>query len=245
GFMKNILFLILILTFSFSMAQKKFDYESKWKQIEKQEQEGLLNSLLPEVNSIYQNAKKDKNSQQIIRALLYQSKIAMVTSDDEDVEIQIVENFEKEIAEAKGIDKSVLQSMLAEMYFNYYREHQWEINERTETSESTGTDFRFWTENSLQQKAMELYLQSNENQKELQNEPIEKWDYLLTKVEETRPLRPTLYDLLAHRAVRFLQTENNYYYGSNYNETDKLSKKEWVRVILTNLTRFHFILENK
>ncbi|MFA7687191.1 MAG: alpha-2-macroglobulin family protein [Moheibacter sp.] len=243
--MKNILFLLLIFICSFSFAQKKFDYDSKWKAIDKQEQEGLLKNLLPEVNAIYQNAKKDKNSQQIIRALLYQSKIAMVTSDDEDVEIQIVENFEKEIAEAKGIDKSVLQSMLAEMYFNYYREHQWEINERTETSESTGTDFRFWTENSFRQKAMELYLQSIENQKELQNEPIEKWDYLLTKVEETRPLRPTLYDLLAHRAVRFLQTENNYYYGSNYNETDKLSKKEWVRVILTNLTRFHFMLENK
>src|SRR5690606_17739962 len=201
--MKNFLFLIIILTFSFSMAQKKFDYNSKWKEIEKQEQDGLLKSVLPSVNSIYTQAKNDKNSQEIIRALLYQSKIAIATSDDDDTEVQIVENFQKEISEAKGMDKSVLQSMLAELYFNYYQEHQWEINERTETSESTGDDFRFWTENIFRQKSTELFLQSIESQRELQNEPIANWDYLLTKAEETRSLRPTLYDFLAHRAIRF------------------------------------------
>lgn len=209
--MKNILFLILILTFSFSMAQKKFDYESKWKAIEKQEQEGLLNSLLPEVNLIYAQAKKDRNSQQIIRALLYQSKIAIATSDEKDTEIQIVENFQNEISEAKGIEKSVLESMLAEMYFNYYLENQWEINERTETSESTGTDFRFWTENTFRQKAKELYLQSIENQKELLKVPIENWDYILNKVKETQSLRPTLYDLLAHRAIDFFKNQEFVY----------------------------------
>jgi len=209
--MKKYFSLIIILIFSFSMAQKKFDYDSKWKEIEKQEENGMLKSVLPAVNLIYQQAKKEKNSQQAIRALLYQSKIAMATSDDDNTEIQIVENFEKEISEAKGVDKSVLQSMLAELYFSYYRQHQWEINERTETSESTGTDFRFWTENIFRQKTSDLYLQSIENQKELQNEPISKWDYILNKVRETESLRPTLYDLLAHRAIFYLQ---NQYYDS-------------------------------
>src|SRR5690554_3608594 len=166
--MKKYIFLFLTLIFTFAMAQK-FDYNSKWKEIEKQEENGMLKSVLPAVNSIYAQAKKDKNSQQIIRALLYQSKIAIATSDDDNIELQIVESFQKEILEAKGMDKSVLQSMLAELYFNYYRQHQWKINERTETSESTGEDFRFWTENIFQQKSAELFLQSIENQKELQN----------------------------------------------------------------------------
>lgn len=200
--MKNLLIIILTLNFTFAMAQK-FDYNSKWKDIETQEENGMLKSVLPAVNSIYAQAKKDKNSQQIIRALLYQSKIAIATSDDDNIELQIVESFQKEILEAKGMDKSVLQSMLAELYFNYYRQHQWKINQRTETAESTGNDFRFWTENIFQQKSAELFLQSIENQKELQNEPIGNWDYLLTKAEETRSLRPTLYDFVAHRAIQF------------------------------------------
>lgn len=242
--MKNFLFLIIILTFSFSMAQKKFDYNSKWKEIETQEANGLLKSVLPAVNSIYAQAKKDKNSQEIIRALLYQSKIAIATSDDDNTELQIVENFQKEISEAKGMHKSVLQSMLAELYFNYYRENQWKINQRTETSESTGNDFRFWTENIFQQKSAELYLQSIENQKELQNEPIGNWDYLLTKVEESRSLRPTLYDFLAHRAIQFFQTENNYYYRGNYDAKSNEEKKEKVWQILKNLSAFHLQKNN-
>src|SRR5690554_3612355 len=211
--MKKPFFLILLLIFSFSMAQKKFDYDSQWKQIEKQEEAGLLKSMLVPVTTIYAQAKKDRNTQQIIRALLYQSKIVLITSDDDDVELQIVGNFEKEISEAKGIEKSVLQSVLAEMYFNYYQQNQWTINERTEISENNSTDFRFWTENIFQQKITELYLQSIENQKLLQKEPIANWNYILNKVKETENLRPTLYDLLAHRAIEFFQTENNYYYG--------------------------------
>ncbi|MDD3773384.1 MAG: hypothetical protein PHC38_12130, partial [Weeksellaceae bacterium] len=199
--MKKPFFLILLLIFSFSMAQKKFDYDSQWKQIEKQEEAGLLKSMLVPVTTIYAQAKKDRNTQQIIRALLYQSKIVLITSDDDDVELQIVGNFEKEISEAKGIEKSVLQSVLAEMYFNYYQQNQWTINERTEISENNSTDFRFWTENIFQQKITELYLQSIENQKLLQKEPIANWNYILNKVKETENLRPTLYDLLAHRAI--------------------------------------------
>ncbi len=241
--MKNLLIIILTLNFTFAMAQK-FDYNSKWKDIETQEENGMLKSVLPSVNSIYTQAKKDKNSQEIIRALLYQSKIAIATSDDDNTELQIVENFQKEISEAKGMDKSVLQSMLAELYFNYYRENQWKINQRTETAESTGDDFRFWTENIFQQKSAELYLQSIENQKESQNEPIGNWDYLLTKVEESRSLRPTLYDFLAHRAIQFFQTENNYYYRGNYDAKSNEEKKEKVLQILKNLSAFHLQKNN-
>jgi len=226
------------------MAQKKYDYESKWKAIEKQEADGLLKSTLPTVNEIYSQAKKDKNSQQIIRALLYQSKIAIGTSDDDDTEIQIVQNFEKEINEAKGNEKAVLQSMLAELYFQYYQQHQWEINERTETSENTGEDFRFWTENIFRQKSSDLYLKSIENQKDLENEPIEKWDYILNKVKETQSLRPTLYDLLAHRAINFFQSENNYYYRRNYDENTNQEKKEKIIQILKDLTALHLQKNN-
>ncbi|MGB6083655.1 alpha-2-macroglobulin family protein [Moheibacter sp.] len=242
------------------MAQKKFDYNSKWKEIEKQEQDGLLKSVLPAVNSIYAQAKKDKNSQEIIRALLYQSKIAIATSDDDDTELQIVENFQKEIFEAKGIDKSVLQSMLAELYFNYYQENQWKINQRTETAESTGNDFRFWTENIFQQKSAELYQQSIENQKELQNEPIGNWDYLLTKAEETRSLRPTLYDFLAHRAIRFFSfflyvspysssVGTEAYFSlldlaNSYGDGKKINRKDFLVSTYKNLSAFHLQKNN-
>ena len=221
------------------MAQNKFDYESRWKQIEKQEEDGLLKSTLSAVNEIYSQAKKDKNAQQIIRSLLYQSKIAIATSDEDDVELDIIQNFEQEMAAAKPIDKAVMQSILAEMFQTYYQQNQWKINERTETADSTGKDFRFWTESVFQKKTSDLYLKSIENQKELQNEPIEKWDYLLNKVTETRNLRPTLYDLLAHRTIQFFQAERSYYYRSNYSADDEKFKEEKIKAIYADLIAFH------
>jgi uncharacterized protein YfaS (alpha-2-macroglobulin family) len=239
-FMKKLFFLILILTYSFSMAQKKFDYDSKWKEIEKAEKNGLQKTNLPTIQEIYAQAKKDKNTQQIVKFLLYQSKILLQTSDDEEeTHLGIIQNFEKEIAEAKGIDKNVLNSLLAELYFHYYLTHSWEIEDRTETAESSGTDFRFWTSHIFQQKSLELYRKSLENPKLLQNEPIQKWSYLLNEVKETSSLRPTLYDLLGHRAIHFLKTEEGAYYKIVYNEKESKAKREEMLHILHDLAAFH------
>src|SRR5690606_12188076 len=103
----------------------------------------------------------------------------------------------------------------------------------------------FWTENIFRQKTMDLYLQSIENQKELQSQPIADWNYILTKVKETESLRPTLYDLLAHRAIQFFNTENNYYYRGNYDAKSNQEKKEKILEILENLSAFHFQKNNQ
>ncbi len=220
------------------MAQK-FDYDSKWKSIEKQKEKGLSKSLLTDVNVIYAQAKKDKNAQQIIKSLLVQSGILMNTSDDDDIELEIVQNFENEIKEAKGVEKAILQSMYAEMLYGYYKENQWVINERTNVETATNTDFRFWTENTFRQKCTEFYLASIENPKQLKEQPIANWSYLLNEEKETREFRPTLYDLLAHRAIDFFQEESRYFYGSNYDEETEQQKKENIKRILNDLIAFH------
>lgn len=221
------------------MAQKKYDYDSKWNEIEKQEKKGLSKSLLNSVDEIYLQSKKDKNAQQLIRALFYQSRIAMETSDDDDNDIEIVRKFEKEINDSKGVEKAILQSILAEMFADYYNSNQWDINDRTNTEETSGTDFRFWTENIFRQKITELYLSSIENSKILKDQPISNWDYLLEKEKETQDFRPTLYDLLAHRAIDFFQTEKQYFYGSNYDEETEQKKKENIILILKDLILAH------
>lgn len=48
------------------MAQNNFDYESKWKKIQNAEKDGLNKSNLSDISEIYSQAKKDKNTQQIL-----------------------------------------------------------------------------------------------------------------------------------------------------------------------------------
>lgn len=227
------------------MAQNKFDYESKWKEIEKKEADGLLKTLLPIINEIYEHAKKGNNDQQLIKSLLYQSKISLITSDDIDDKVKIIQNFENELASSQGIEKSILQSMLAELYFNYYQQNQWQINERTDLQEDTGSDFRFWTENIFQQKISESYLKSLTDQKNLQNDPVQNWEYILNPAEENRDLRPTIYDLLAHRAIEYFQSEDNYYYGRNFDQKYEEEKNKNIQKILNDLIAFHKQKNNK
>lgn len=244
--MKKLFFFLIILIHSLSMAQNNFDYESKWKKIQNAEKDGLNKSNLSDISEIYSQAKKDKNTQQIIKSLLYQSKVLLQTSDDdEEIHLGIIQKFENEIADAKGIDQNVLYSLLAELYFNYYQINQWEINDRTETQESTGEDFRFWTESNFQKKATELYQKSIHNPESLQKESIEKWTYLLNEQKETKNLRPTLYDLLAHRAIQFYQTEENYFYGNNYNPKESDAKRAAMMQIFNDLAAFHLAKNNQ
>lgn len=259
--MKKIFSLIIILIFSLSMAQNKFDYESKWKQIEKQEQEGFLKSTLATVNEIYDQAKKDKNTQQVIRAMLYQSKIAMTTSDEGSIEPEIIQKFKNEIAEANPVEKAFLQSMLAEMYFTYYQQHQWEIGERTNTEEATTDDLRYWTENTFRKNITELYLASLKEKEILQKEDLKKWEYLLNKEEKNRHLRPTLYDLLAHRAVNYFKGYTNYDYAvydavvevvaaavdssDSSDSNDENNSKVIITQVLNDLIQFHQAKNNR
>ncbi|WP_159447490.1 alpha-2-macroglobulin family protein [Moheibacter sediminis] len=237
------------------MAQKKFDYDSKWKQIEKQEQDGLLKSTLPAVDEIYSKAKKDKNSQQIIRAMLYQSKIVIVTSDKGDIEPEIITKFKNEIAEAKPVEKAFLHSMLAEMLYQYYQQNQWEIGERTNIEEATTDDLRYWTENTFRKNISELYLASIKEKEILKKEDLKNWESVLNKEEKNRNLRPTLYDLLAHRAISYFSGYTNYDYypmeviavetDEGGNEINSTQSKTQVVQILKDLIIFHTKSNNR
>jgi len=237
--MKKYTLLILILSFTFTMAQNTFDYSSEWKKIEKLETNGLNKSLLPLVQTIYQQAKKDQNSEQLIRALFYQSKILQSTSDNENIEVEIIRNFENEIQHAKGTDKSFLESILAELYANYYESNSWTIMRRTETEEKTTDDFRFWTRKSFQQNINELYLNSIKGDKSLKSESIENWKYLLLEVPETHEFRPTLYDFLAYRIIDYFQSETNSYTRSTFDSEYEEFKKNTITQIFTDLISFH------
>lgn len=221
------------------MAQKKINYESKWKEIENSEQKGLNKSLLNSVQEIYLQAKKEKNTTQIIRALFYQSKILQNTSDQDDVQLQIVQNFINEINSTKGSDKALLQSILAELYQVYYTENQWNINQRTSVEQATSDDFRYWTENIFKQKIEELYLNSIENSNILKKEEINNWSYILEENNSTQELRPTLYDFLAHRAIDFFNTETEYFYGSNFDAKEIENRNILIRETLESLIQMH------
>ncbi len=216
--MKHIATLIIILLFSQMIhAQKSSEpYEVLWKKVEKLEAESLTKSALAVVNTISEKAKKEENAAQIVKALLYASKYAMTL--EEDAQLNIVNDFKSEIKKASYPTKNVLESYLANLYWQYFQQNRYRFYNRTNTetkieastgSEQTDTDFRTWDLTTLFQEVALHFDRSLQNEDRLKKTPVGEFDSILLKQKNSKEYRPTLFDLLAHTALDFYKSSEN------------------------------------
>ncbi len=200
-------FFILIFCFCFSIseAQKaQNDYASQWKKVENLQKKGLTKSALQEVENIYNDAKKNNNDAQIIKALLF--KINLRQNIVEDASVKSIDSIENEIAIAKEPAKSILQSIAAQLYWNYFQQNRYKLYQRTNTINFDKKDIATWTSDDLHGKIAQLYVASLKNKILLQQTKLEPFDAIILK-GNARNLRPTLYDLLAHRALDYFKND--------------------------------------
>ncbi len=185
-----------------SKAQIIKNYEPEWKKVDELiNKKNLPKSALTEVKKIYEQAKKEKQEAQKIKAAVYMISLQHETREEN--ELTGVKELEKEIAGAAQPSKSMLQSLLAGIYWNYYQNNRWNMYDRTETAAAfKKEDIATWTAEDFHKKVTELYLFSVKEEKILQQAKLEIYDALIIK-GNTRSLRPTLYDLLAHRALGY------------------------------------------
>lgn len=190
---------------SASSQQPVKNYETQWKTVEGFVKKNLPKSALTEVKKIYALAKKDKQDAQIIKALVYMTGLQQENRDNN--ETTAIKEIDKEIAGAKEPAASILKSLLAEMYWNYFQENRYELYDRTNTAtEFKKEDIATWTADDLHKKISALYLGSVKDEKLLQQTKLEPFEAIIIK-GNTRKLRPSLYDLLAHRALDYFKND--------------------------------------
>jgi uncharacterized protein YfaS (alpha-2-macroglobulin family) len=180
------------------------DYASQWKKVEDAQKKGLTKSALAEVDKIYNLAKKSNNDPQIIKSLLF--KITLQQNIGEDASVKSIDSLEKEIAISKEPAKSILGSITAQLYWNYFQQNRYKLYQRTNTVNFDKKDIETWTSNDLHYKIAELYLSSLKDETLLQQTRLEPFDAIILK-GNVRNLRPTLFDLLAHRALDYFKND--------------------------------------
>ncbi len=131
--MKHIVTLITILLFSqIAQSQKNNEsFEVLWQQVEKLERDALTKSALKVVSSISKKAKSEKNSPQIIKALLFASKYAMTL--EEDGQLNIIKDFKQEIVIAEFPTTNVLESYVANLYWQFFQQNRYQLYNLTKT----------------------------------------------------------------------------------------------------------------
>ena len=195
------------------------DYADEWRIVDSLQQQGLFKSALEKTEAIYAHARIDHNSPQTVKALIFKGKFT--TQLEEDGIVKAIEMFEKNTAEAAQPERSVLQSLTAELYATYLRNQGWRIANRTETTpaaEDKNTLKEGWlltaSAAQIERRALDLYAASVEPLASVQAAPADAFRDILTPGQNDsiggKPLRPSLYDLLAHRAIEHFSNERSY-----------------------------------
>lgn len=115
------------------------NYEKEWKRVEDFSKRGLPKSAMEELKKIYILAKKDGSAgspqdAQVIKAMVY--GVSLQNETREDNEVFSIAEVEKELAVTgkREPTASILKSLLAEMYWNYFQQHRWQMYNRTKTT---------------------------------------------------------------------------------------------------------------
>lgn len=242
------------------MLAYSFDgtYEDLWKAVDSLQNEGLYKSALEVVNVIFEEARKEKNAPQVVKAVIHQMKFNSYMTED-DVVVAI--NELKSISETSEFPlKQIIHSVTADVYWGYYQTNRWRFYGRTQTVNFENNDIRTWDLNTLSDQVIKQYMLSLTNKDSLQHTNINDFKLILNSYEESFDQRPTLYDFLAYRALNYLENtesglsrpadkfmvQGEAYFSTpdrflkiDTESTDSLSTKLFAVKILKELTRFH------
>ena len=185
---------ISMLSYSFNE-----DYKSLWKTVDSLQKIGLYKSGLDVVQHILNEAQKENNSPQIVKAVIHKMKFNSFMTEDE---------FVVALSELNGITdnsqfplKQIMHSITAETYWNYYQTNRWQFMDRSQTVNFENDDIRTWDLNKIANYVNKHYMLSLSNSDSLQHTSIKDFKYILVSIENNDLQRPTLLDFLGHRVL--------------------------------------------
>jgi hypothetical protein len=192
------------------MAQQKpTNYIIEWKKIDSLlNKKGLNKTALTAAENLYQTAKKENQSAQSIKALIYIAAIKEPLS--ENAETENIEALKKELKSAKTPVSNLLHSLLANQYKNYYNNHRWKFYNQTHINAkplSPNPNLDTWSALDFHQTISYHYQQSILNQNELVNTKIVDFSPIIVKGNSSN-LRPTLFDLIIWNALNFFSSDD-------------------------------------
>ncbi len=204
---KTLQLIFLLATFCLSSTlvfsqKKKTYYQAGFKSIDSLALAAKPKEAIQILNLLIENARKDQQTTVIIRATMY--RMLFKGYLEEDAFSKINKDLKQDIAIASQPVKSILESLLAESYWKYYEQNRYQLMSRSAVQSNLGDDIKTWPASKFLEETAKSYLASISESKILHNTKIDSLSEMMVGDEQNRFLRPTLYDILAHRALDVL-----------------------------------------
>ncbi|WP_044262675.1 alpha-2-macroglobulin family protein [Saccharicrinis fermentans] len=163
------------------------------------EKEGLPREAANVYDVIFDRAIQDKKYIEQLRAI--DSRMVNQYHYEENALVKVIHQLKSDTKNMDFPVNQIAHSILGNLYWQYYQQNRWRIHQRTTLQKDAGDNLETW---DLKRIISETILEINyslENPSRLYETPIDTFKYLLQGDSTTRKYRPTVLDLLSHRAL--------------------------------------------
>ncbi len=175
--------------------------EAQWKNVEDAMNKGLPQTAITNLEPIIAGALKDKAYGEAAKAIA--RKIVLEGNIQGNKAEEKITRLETEITKAPTEIKPLLQTILANWYWHYFQNNRWRFLQRTATAAEPGKDFTTWDLPRLFAEIDKHFQASLAATDMLKKTSVAAFDELLQKGTVPDGYRPTLYDFIAHEALKF------------------------------------------
>jgi len=200
----------LLLAVSAAGQTSTLTYNRQWTLVDTLARRELPRSALKVIDTLLNQARTEHNDVQLIKALM-----AWIDLTGRLYDFPYAEAFEKlnhGISWAGPPAQAILQNMLARAYWECFLRNGFRYQSRSTTVAIKKDDFTTWSEKEFREKINTLFDSSLQQEMMLANLSEEEFAPILTR-GSAHKLRPSIFDLLAHRALE-CYSDINRGYGS-------------------------------
>ncbi|MBI3418239.1 MAG: hypothetical protein HY043_23360, partial [Verrucomicrobia bacterium] len=174
---------------------------AEWKAVEEAINKGLPQTAITNLQPIITGAIKDKAWGEAAKAIA--RKIVLEGNIQGNKAEEKITRMEVEIAKAPKELVPLLDTISATWYWHYFQNNRWRFMRRTQTATAPGKDFTTWDLPRLFTEIDKQFGKALAAADTLKKIPIAQFDELLPKGTVPDSYRPTLYDFIAHEALKF------------------------------------------
>jgi uncharacterized protein YfaS (alpha-2-macroglobulin family) len=199
--MKRTVLLLLVAAAGVWAAAQLGPRGAAWREVDDAIQKGLPKTAIEKLDPIIRDALRDREYPEAVKAIA--RKIVLEGNIQGNKPEEKITRMQSELARAPQEIKPVLQTILAHWYWHYFQQNRWRFVQRTQTGQAPGTDFTTWDLPRLFREIDSHFQVALASHAALKRIPIATYSELLEKGDMADAYRPTLYDFIAHEALRF------------------------------------------
>jgi hypothetical protein len=175
--------------------------ENLWKQVEDSVKRGLPASAITTLEKIVSGATRDKAWAEAAKAI--SRKIVLEDKLQGNESKEKITRMEAQVAVARPEIMPVLRTIQAHWLWDYFQHFRWRIMRRTSTREPSGQDIDTWDLHRIFSEIDNALSHALSAALALKKIPVSQFGDVLVSGDFPDVYRPTLFDFIAHEALRF------------------------------------------